>query len=76
MKSEDVVNVRIYQGIHFRSADEVARRQGHALRIGLSPTFCGVEAPDDTVCEAHRESKRPAAARNAAGCDEAGPSAR
>jgi hypothetical protein len=26
--AEDVVNVRIYQGIHFRSADEVARRQG------------------------------------------------
>ena len=25
---EDVVNVRIYQGIHFRSADEVARRTG------------------------------------------------
>jgi hypothetical protein len=24
----DVVDVRIYQGIHFRSADEVARRQG------------------------------------------------
>ena len=26
--ADDVVNVRIYQGIHFRSADEVARRQG------------------------------------------------
>jgi hypothetical protein len=26
--AEDVVNVRIYQGIHFRSADEVARRHG------------------------------------------------
>jgi hypothetical protein len=25
---DDVVNVRIYQGIHFRSADEVARRTG------------------------------------------------
>lgn len=26
--ADDVVDVRIYQGIHFRSADEVARRQG------------------------------------------------
>jgi hypothetical protein len=26
--ADDAVNVRIYQGIHFRSADEVARRQG------------------------------------------------
>jgi hypothetical protein len=26
--ADDVVNVRIYQGIHFRSADEVARRHG------------------------------------------------
>ena len=26
--AEDVVNARIYQGIHFRFADEVARRQG------------------------------------------------
>jgi hypothetical protein len=26
--ADDVVEVRIYQGIHFRSADEVARRQG------------------------------------------------
>jgi len=26
--ADDVVNVRIYQGIHFRTADEVARRQG------------------------------------------------
>jgi hypothetical protein len=28
--ADDVVDVRIYQGIHFRSADEVARRQGTA----------------------------------------------
>ena len=26
--ADDVVNVRIYQGIHFRTADAVARRQG------------------------------------------------
>jgi hypothetical protein len=26
--ADDVVNVRIYQGIHFRTADKVARRQG------------------------------------------------
>jgi hypothetical protein len=26
--ANDMVNVRIYQGIHFRAADEVARRQG------------------------------------------------
>jgi len=26
--AQDVVDVRVYQGIHFRSADEVARRQG------------------------------------------------
>ena len=26
--ADDVVNVRIYQGIHFRSADEVARKHG------------------------------------------------
>ena len=29
--ADDVVNVRIYQGIHFRSADEVARRHGTRL---------------------------------------------
>src|SRR5262245_19606381 len=28
--ADDVVDVRIYQGIHFRSADEVARRTGTA----------------------------------------------
>ena len=28
--ASDVVSVRVYQGIHFRSADEVARRQGSA----------------------------------------------
>jgi hypothetical protein len=27
----DVVNVRIYQGIHFRTADEVARKQGQRV---------------------------------------------
>jgi hypothetical protein len=26
--AEDVVNARIYEGIHFRFADEAARRQG------------------------------------------------
>ena len=26
--AQDMVDVRVYQGIHFRSADEVARRQG------------------------------------------------
>jgi hypothetical protein len=26
--ADDVVDVRIYQGIHFRFADEVARRTG------------------------------------------------
>ena len=26
--AQDVVDVRVYQGIHFRTADEVARRQG------------------------------------------------
>ena len=26
--ADDVVNVRIYQGIHFRTADEVGRKQG------------------------------------------------
>jgi hypothetical protein len=26
--ADDVVVVRIYQGIHFRTADDVARRQG------------------------------------------------
>jgi PAP2 superfamily len=29
--AEDVVNVRIYQGIHFRTADEAARKQGRAI---------------------------------------------
>ena len=28
--ADDVVNVRIYQGIHFRAADELARKQGAA----------------------------------------------
>ena len=28
--ADDVVNVRIYQGIHFRAADELARKQGTA----------------------------------------------
>jgi hypothetical protein len=29
--SWDVVNVRIYQGVHFRTADEVARKQGRQV---------------------------------------------
>ena len=29
--AEDVVDVRIYQGIHFRTADEVGRRQGRRV---------------------------------------------
>jgi hypothetical protein len=31
--AEDVVNVRIYQGIHFRSADVVARLQGSLVAL-------------------------------------------
>jgi hypothetical protein len=40
--ADDVVDVRIYQGIHFRSADEVARRQGTAAPTGPSATSCGI----------------------------------
>ena len=29
--AEDVVNVRIYQGIHFRTADEAGRKQGQRV---------------------------------------------
>ena len=29
--AEDAVNVRIYQGIHFRTADEEARKQGRHI---------------------------------------------
>ena len=29
--ASDIVNVRIYQGVHFRSADEVARKQGRQV---------------------------------------------
>ena len=29
--AQDVVDVRIYQGIHFRTADEVGRRQGRLV---------------------------------------------
>jgi hypothetical protein len=29
--AQDVVDVRIYQGIHFRTADEVGRKQGERL---------------------------------------------
>ena len=29
--AEDIVNVRIYQGIHFRTADEAARKQGRSV---------------------------------------------
>jgi hypothetical protein len=29
--AQDVVNARIYEGIHFRFADEVARKQGRQV---------------------------------------------
>jgi hypothetical protein len=29
--AEDIVDVRIYQGIHFRTADEVGRKQGQSV---------------------------------------------
>src|SRR5262252_6297816 len=38
--ADDVVNVRIYQGIHFRSADVVARRHGTQIADMASATSC------------------------------------
>ena len=38
--ADDVVDVRVYQGIHFRFADEVGRRRGTVWPIGPSATSC------------------------------------
>jgi hypothetical protein len=37
--ADDVVDVRIYQGIHFRSADEAARRQGERVATWVFKHF-------------------------------------
>src|SRR5262245_33186408 len=37
--AEDVVNVRIYEGIHFRSADEAARMQGRQVAKWVFDNF-------------------------------------
>ena len=39
--ADDVVNVRIYRGIHFRSADEVARRHGKRVADLAFRHSCG-----------------------------------
>jgi hypothetical protein len=38
---EDVVNVRIYQGIHFRTPDEVGRKQGERVADWVFGDSCG-----------------------------------
>jgi hypothetical protein len=46
--ADDVVNVRIYQGIHFRTADEVARRHGRRIAdVAFSHFLRPVENDDD-----------------------------
>lgn len=46
--ADDVVNVRIYQGIHFRSADEVARRHGTRIAdMAFSNFLRPVDDDDD-----------------------------
>ena len=45
--AEDVVNVRIYQGIHFRTADEVARKQGRRVSDWVFKRFLRPLDDDD-----------------------------
>ena len=45
--AEDVVDVRIYQGIHFRTADEVARKQGRRVAEWVFERFLRPLDDDD-----------------------------
>ena len=46
--ADDVVNVRIYQGIHFRTADVVARRHGTQIAdMAFSHFLRPVHSDDD-----------------------------
>ena len=45
--AEDVVNVRIYEGIHFRTADEVARKQGRRVADWVFENFLQSVDDDD-----------------------------
>ena len=38
--ADDIVDARVYQGIHFRFADDVARREATYVAIGPSVTSC------------------------------------
>ena len=43
--ADDVVNVRVYQGIHFRTADVVARRHGAHRGHSLQPLLAAASQP-------------------------------
>jgi len=45
--AQDVVDVRIYQGIHFRTADEVARKQGRRVADWVFENFLRPLDDDD-----------------------------
>ena len=55
--AEDVVDVRIYQGIHFRTADEVGRRQGRRVANWVFKKFLRPldDCDDDDDDHAHRD---------------------
>lgn len=45
--AQDVVDVRIYQGIHFRTADAVARKQGERVAEWVFGRFLRPVDDDD-----------------------------
>lgn len=45
--AQDVVDVRIYQGIHFRTADEVGRKQGQRVADWVFENFLQSVDDDD-----------------------------
>jgi hypothetical protein len=64
--ADDVVIVRIYQGIHFHSADAVARRQGTRAADWASAISCGLSNDDEGQppdLPNARESRMPVGAR-------------
>jgi hypothetical protein len=63
--AEDVVNVRVYQGIHFRRADELARKQGQRVAKWTFTHFlrpihddCDDGEDDDGGDDHHHQSHR------------------
>jgi hypothetical protein len=51
--AEDVVNVRIYQGIHFRTADEAGRKQGESVAKWVFHHFLKPVCDDDDNDDDH-----------------------